>query len=44
MQVAYKRRLRAMVAKLPAWVTEGILSASRGIGGERALLCRVRRR
>jgi len=27
-----------MVAELPAWMTEEILSASEGIGGERAVL------
>jgi hypothetical protein len=32
----YKRRLRALVAVLPAWVTEQILSVSEHIGEDRA--------
>ena len=32
----YKRRLRALVAVLPGWVTEEILSASQHIGKDRA--------
>jgi len=38
LQAAYKRWLRAIVAELPAWVMEEILSASRGIGERRAVL------
>jgi hypothetical protein len=32
---AYKRRLRAIVGVVPAWVAEEILSASEGVGSER---------
>jgi len=35
---AYRRRLRAMVATVPAWVSEEILSASERIGDDRAVL------
>ena len=35
---AYKRRLRAIVAMLPDWVSEEILSTSQHIGGDRAVL------
>ncbi len=35
---AYRRRLRAMVATAPAWVSEEILSASERIGDGRAVL------
>ena len=35
---AYRRRLRAMVATAPAWVSEEILSASQRIGDDRAVL------
>ena len=34
----YKRRLRAIVADAPSWVTEEILSASENIGDQRAVL------
>jgi hypothetical protein len=34
----YKRRLRAIVGAVPAWVTEEILSASQHIGDDRAAL------
>jgi hypothetical protein len=35
---AYKRRLRAIVKVVPAWVSEEILSASEHIGDDRAVL------
>ena len=35
---AYKRRLRAIVAEVPEWVAEEILSASEWIGDQRAVL------
>ena len=35
---AYKRRLRAIVRVVPAWVSEEILSASEHIGDDRAVL------
>jgi hypothetical protein len=35
---AYKRRLRGIVKLAPAWVSEGILSASEHIGDDRAVL------
>jgi len=35
---AYRRRLRAMVATAPAWVSEEILSASERIGDDRVVL------
>ena len=38
LQAAYKRRLRAIVAVAPSWVTEEILSASERIGDDRAVL------
>ena len=34
----YKRRLRAIVADAPSWVTEEILSASENISDQRAVL------
>ena len=36
LQATYKRRLRALVAVAPSWVTEEILSASQHIGDDRA--------
>jgi hypothetical protein len=36
----YRRRLHAIVASAPAWVSEEILSASQGIGGDRPVLWR----
>jgi hypothetical protein len=38
LQAAYKRRLRAIVEAVPAWMTEEILSASEHIGDDRAVL------
>ena len=38
LQSAYKRRLRAIVAAVPAWVSEEILSASEHIADKRAAL------
>jgi hypothetical protein len=35
LQAAYKERLRALVAVLPSWATEEILSASQHIGDDR---------
>jgi len=35
---AYKRRLRAIVEVVPAWVSEEILSASELIGDQQAVL------
>jgi hypothetical protein len=36
--VAYKRRLRAIVKVVPAWVSKEILSVSGRIGDNRAVL------
>ena len=36
LQTAYKQRLRAIVATVPDWVAEEILSASEHIGRDRA--------
>jgi hypothetical protein len=36
LQAAYKERLRALVAVLPGWVTEEMLSASQHIESDRA--------
>ena len=36
LQMAYKRRLRAIVVAAPGWVAEEILSASEHIGDDRA--------
>jgi len=36
---ACKRCLREIVKVVPAWVSEEILSASEGIGDQRAALC-----
>jgi hypothetical protein len=36
LQAAYKQRLRAIVAAVPDWVAEEILSASERIGEDRA--------
>jgi hypothetical protein len=36
LQAAYKERLRAIVAAVPGWVAEQILSASEHIGEDRA--------
>ena len=38
LQAAYKRRLRAIVATVPDWVAEEILSASEHIGDDRPVL------
>ena len=38
LMAAYKRRLRAIVANAPSWVTEEILSASENISDQRAML------
>lgn len=38
LQVAYNQRLRAIVAVLPDWVVEEMLSASQHIGDDRAVL------
>ncbi len=38
LQAGYKRRLRVLVAVLPDWVTEEILSASQHIGDDRAAM------
>ena len=38
LMAAYKRRLRAVVAAAPAWVSEEIPSASERIGDDRAVL------
>ena len=38
LMAAYKRRLRAIVADVPSWVTEEILSASENISDQRAVL------
>ena len=38
LMAAYKRRLWAIVKVAPAWVSEGILSASERIGDKRAAL------
>lgn len=35
---AYKRRLRAIVAAVPAWISEEILSASKHVDDKRAAL------
>jgi hypothetical protein len=38
LQTACKRRLRAIVKVVPAWIAEKILSASEHIGDKRAVL------
>ena len=38
LMAAYKRRLRAIVADVPSWVTEEILSVSENISDQRAVL------
>ena len=38
LMAAYKRRLQAIVADAPSWVTEEILSASENISDQRAVL------